>query len=193
MNAYDSARGVEAQANALIYPLIAEMSDGRFVVTNKGPLAKWLQECVGDVLLMDGDAVRSVEIKAERKFTRNVFLETFSNKNLEDRVSHAERGTNPGWMFKLKSDVLLYYFLDEDLLLWIDMFHLKRWMFGCSSAPGAFNSGRFAERVQRTYQQLNDTHGLIVPIRTLYEELPRGALRWTRVKQRLLSLDGATV
>lgn len=187
MSGFARASKVEAEGNAILLPYLNELSDGRLVVTNKGVLAKWLQECVGDVLMMNGDEVQAVEIKTEREHTGNLFLETFSNRNLESRASHAERGQNPGWMFKIKSDLLLYYFLDRDWLYTLDVFELKRWFFGSGDKAGAFGSGAYREKRQGRFVQMNDTWGLCVPLRILRDELPKGAMRWTKVRQRTLA------
>lgn len=184
MNAFDSARGVEARAMTVLLPYLQEVSEGRLVLTSKGTLARWLQESVGDALLMTGDEVKAVELKAEQKSTGNVFLETWSNRNLERRADHAERGQNPGWLTKIRADLLLYYFIDRDWLYSFDVFELKRWFYGQGDGSGVWGSGRFRERCQRRYTQANDTWGVVVPLRTLHEELPPGAMRYTRVMQR---------
>lgn len=186
MNGFDSARGIETQAMSILLPYLEEVSEGRLVMTEKGTLARWLQECVGDVVMSVRKEMLAVEIKAERQHTGNLFLETFSNRNLEDRANHARLGMTPGWLMKIRADLLLYYFLDKDILYSVDVFSLKRWMFGHSDRLGAWGRGRFKERMQRRYSQLNDTWGVIVPLRTLHEELPTGALRWTAVRQREL-------
>lgn len=74
MNAFETARGVEAQANAVLLPYLQEVSGGRLVLTNKGTLSKWLQESVGDALLMRDERLYAVELKAERRHTGNLFL-----------------------------------------------------------------------------------------------------------------------
>jgi len=186
MNAFDAARGIEAQAMTLLFPYLQEESGGRLVLTSKGTLSKWLQESVGDALLMRGDVMEAVELKAEQRHTGNVFLETWSNRNLERREDHACRGQNPGWLMKVRADLLLYYFIDKDVLYSFDVFELKRWFFGQGEGTGVWGSGRFQERCQRRYTQRNDTWGVIVPLRTLHDEMADGAMRWTKVRQRQL-------
>lgn len=186
MNAFETARGVEAQANAALLPYLQEVSGGRLVLTNKGTLAKWLQESVGDALLMREERLYAVELKAERKHTGNLFLETWSNRNLENRASHAERGQSPGWLMKIRADLLLYYFLDKDVLYSIDVLSLKRWVFGRGDGTGMWGSGKLRECRQGQYAQLNDTWGVLAPISQLHAELPQGAMRFTKVRQREL-------
>ena len=61
--------------------------------------ARTLQRSFGDFFInLDADTVRSLEIKVARHWTGNLFLETWSNLNLEDREAHAEHGSTPGWM-----------------------------------------------------------------------------------------------
>lgn len=191
MSAFNTARGVEAEGNLILLPYLQEQSDGGLVLTSKGTLARWLQESVGDVLLNREERLFAVELKCERRHTGNLFLEVWSNRNLEDRASHAERGQNPGWMLKLRADLLLYYFIDADLLYSIDLFSLKRWFFGEGSEnAGVWGDGSLRTIRQKKHEQLNDTWGVLVPLERLQAELPRKAMKWTSVRQR--TFDEAT-
>jgi hypothetical protein len=188
MNGFAAACKVEAQAMSLLLPYLEERADdGRLVICNKGPLAKFLQETAGDVIINLNERIYSVEIKAEEKHTGNFFLETWSNKNLNDRNSHAERGSNPGWLSKLRSDLLMYYFLDKDILYIVDMFSLQQWAFGGGGSPASIY--KFNEVPQGKYSQANDTWGRIVPIRTIYEEV---GLKWCYLRQLELVEAGQT-
>lgn len=192
--AFDESKRVEAEAFAILRPYLSERADGRLVVTSKGTLSRWLQESVGDVLVNIGDDEKlfAIELKAERRHTGNLFLETWSNKNLNTRNSHAERGGNPGWMWKIRADILLYYFLDTDLLYSIDVLHLKRWAFGYMR-EGERVDGRlydFEEKLVRC-DQLNDTWGRCVPISVLLSEMRAGSVKQTNVRQRGLLDDAA--
>lgn len=171
MNAFDLARGVEAQAMVRLLPFLEEHTQsGRYVVTDKGRLAPFLQEIVGDVIFNDRQArVWSIEIKAERKFTGNLFLETWSNRNLEDAASHARRGSNVGWLAKLQADFLFYYFMDVDKLLIGQVLALKRWAFGYGEVEGRLYD--YKEVRQSKYAQQNDTLGRLVPIADLREQM----------------------
>lgn len=171
MNGFDRARTVEARAMTRLLPFLEEQSGGRFVITDKGRLAPYLQQVVGDALFNSrkNGALFSVEIKAEQRHTGNLFLETWSNRNLECRDSHAMRGGNPGWLYKLRADLLFYYFLDADRLYVFDYFALKRWAFG--SGPDAGRIWEYPERRQGAYEQANDTRGRLVPIADLREQL----------------------
>src|ERR1043166_1316452 len=107
MSGFESARVVEARGLSVLTPFLDERADGRFVLFDKGPLARALQETTGDgVFNVEDGGTFFVEIKCERKWTGNLFLETWSNRNLEDRQSHARRGCNPGWLYKLNADLL---------------------------------------------------------------------------------------
>jgi hypothetical protein len=91
---------------------------GRIVSTARGTLARTLQQDFGDHLLNTDDrTVWAVEIKVEQAWTGNLFLETWSNRNLESKATHAELGSTPGWLIKTRADMLLYYFLDGDNLV----------------------------------------------------------------------------
>lgn len=171
MNGFEEACGVEREAWRILEPFLEREADsGRFVVTNKGTLGRFLQETIGDVLVMRKGRVWAVEIKAERKFTTRLFLEMWSNRNLDVLDSHAYRGSNPGWMFKSRADLLFYYFLPPaDLLYIISMFALKRWAFGHNEYAGKIYD--HVELQARAYDQLNDTWGRCVPIETLKQEI----------------------
>jgi hypothetical protein len=168
MRAFDATRQVEAQAFAVLRPFIEQRSDG-LVVTDKGVLAAFLQETCGDVITNINGRVFSIELKAENRHTGNLFLETWSNRNLNSKANHAMVGSNPGWMMKTRADLLFYYFIDADTLYIIDLFSLKQWAFGNSEAPGRVYA--FREVAQSKYTQLNDTVGRIVPVDVLMREL----------------------
>lgn len=193
MNAFDRASLVEAQGLEILKPYLAEVSAGRYVMTAKGALSKHLQLIAGDALMnTPDDKVWGVEIKVEARHTGNLFLETWSNRNLGNKESHAERGMNPGWLVHCRADVLMYYFLDTDDLYVINMFRLKRWAFGFPGDDHAVK-GRmydFEEVAQRKHKQLNETCGRIVPISRLQAEL-RGSFRHCKVRQLALLQEAA--
>jgi hypothetical protein len=178
MNAFNLARSVEAKALVRLLPFVEEHADeGRYVLTDKGRLAPLLQETIGDVLINRAGQVWSIEIKAEQSYTGNLFLETWSNRNLDDASNHAKHGSNPGWLIKTRADLLFYYFLDTDDLFVINVFALKRWAFGHIDKPAQvyannYDGGpKFPEKRQSKYQQLNDTLGRCVSIQMLQSVL----------------------
>jgi hypothetical protein len=173
MSPFEQCQQVESRVmGRLLLPLIGHASDGHFVRTDKGALARHLQLTVGDVLMnsVQGDLV-ALEIKAEVRYTGNLILELWSNRNLSDRRSHAERGMNPGWMVHCRADWLLYYFESNGALYVIDLFALKQWAFGAGDMRGHLFD--YPERVQWKHAQLNETVGRIVPISDLQEALGR--------------------
>ena len=151
---------------------------GQVIQVSKGPLAKHFQRSFGDLLIATGPGgVASVEIKNCRRWTGNLFLEVWSNRNLEDRASHVERGSTPGWLITCRADVVGFHFLDADTVLFLPLFRLQQWAFGNGDQPGRVYD--FPERCQRRYQQLNDSWGRIVPIEVLAAEvgMKRATLR----------------
>lgn len=156
MTAFDYCRSIEQQSFEILAPKFRiEWSDnGQFVVVEKGRLAKELQAKYGDVFVNKNGHLYTIEIKAERKHTGNLFLESWSNYPV-----------NEGWMKKLDADWLFYHFLDINKLYIINFVSLCRW---------AFNDWRiyeFRETQQKKYNQPNDTRGYIVPVETLKSEL----------------------
>jgi hypothetical protein len=183
MSGFTKAQAVEARGLRILLPFLEEQShEGRYVLTSKGRLAKHLQETVGDALFnSDVETIHSVEFKIEEKHTGNLFIETWSNRNFDDKRDHAEYGPNPGWAHKLKADLLFYYFLDNDALYIINLFRLQQWAFGHHDVPG--NIYRYREVPQGKYAQRNDTHGRLVPVVDLQKGLDPGAIRRTFPKQ----------
>jgi hypothetical protein len=181
MNGWDRARLVEVRAMQILQRFLRDNAhDGRLVLFNKGALAKALQAEYGDAAFnSDADTVHTVEMKAEERWTGNLFLETWSNRNLDFRDSHAERGSNPGWLLKQRADLLLYYFLDNDHLIVVPLYALKRWAFGCTGQAGRIYA--YPEKIQRKYEQANDTVGRVVPVADLAREIP--SLRVFRARQ----------
>jgi hypothetical protein len=171
MNAFRDASKVEAKGMAVLLPFLEEKAGRGLVLTSKGTLAKHLQLIAGDVLYNDfNDRMWAVEIKCEEQDKYgNLFLETWSNRNLDSKGGHAERGSNQGWLYHCRADVLLYYFLESDELYVLNLFKLKQWAFGFASVPGKIYA--YAEKVQEKRTQLNDTWGRCVPIRVLQESL----------------------
>lgn len=174
MNGYERANTVEARGMERLMPFLRERSfEGRSVIrTAKGSLAVELQAHFGDVLMntSNEETVLGVEIKVGRRFTGNLFLETWSNRNLEFRSSHVERGSKPGWLVTQRADMLLYYFLDGDILIATPLFKLQQWCFGSGDMPGMIYG--YPEKPQSQYDQLNDTYGRCVPISAIERDIP---------------------
>ena len=144
-----------------------------FVVAARTP-----QRSFGDFFInIDADTVRLLEVKIERHWTGNLFLETWSNLNLEDREAHAEHGSTPGWMVTSRADLLLFYFLDTDDLVTVPLLRLKRWAFGSGTEGGIY---AWPEKRQGRFEQRNDSWGRCVPVEHLAAAV--GAKR-THVRQ----------
>jgi hypothetical protein len=166
-NAFREASSVERRGLDVILPYLRSKAfDGQVIHIAKGPLAASLQRTVGDVLMStDGETVCAVEIKVEQRWTGNLFLETWSNRNLESKAAHAQRGATPGWLVTSRADVLLYFFLDVQSGVLVPVFRLKRWAF----AAGAIYE--WPELRQARYMQANDTWGRCVPVDVIEREV----------------------
>jgi hypothetical protein len=155
MSAFEEACSVEHESRKILEPLLELAAyNGRWVWNGKGRLARELQVSVGDVILnTDADRIISVELKAERKSSRNLFCEAWSNRSR----------FNPGWMWKSDADLLLYHFLSSDELYSIDFQKLKRWFHDCenhSRPPWT----QWPQALQGKYEQRNDTWGVLIPL-----------------------------
>lgn len=170
VNAYASTSLVEHHGLAVLMPFLEERAyRGRVVSTVRGTLAKTLQADFGDVLMnTDADTIWSIEIKVEQHRTGNLFLETWSNRNLDNKASHDERGCNPGWLLSSRADLLLYYFLDTDDLVIAPVFRLKRWAFGSGEEGGIY---AWPEKRQNRYALANDNWGRCVPAGVIEREV----------------------
>ena len=189
MNAFEAGRTVEARGMAILSPFLMENATG-YVVIDKGPLAKTLQETVGDVIFNSkrNGQLYSAEIKVEEKNEYgNFFLETWSNRNLKDIGSYLERGNNPGWFIKSRSRLLLYYFLREDDLYIIDMFKLKQWAFCTEQGRSGWPLMRYPEKRQGKYDQLNDTWGCVAKIADVERQVGFGRFNPKAVVENLRS------
>lgn len=178
MSGYKESCGVERIAMDSLVPFIEKFADnGRIVRIENGALAEPLQKIAGDVLVecqgkingVQTRVLKGIEIKAEERHTGNLFLETWSNKNLDDAFNHAQIGSKEGWLKTIRADCLWYYFLDTGDLYVIDLLRLKQWAFGVNEKPG--NIYRFKEVPQKKYNQKNDTYGRLVPIEVLKKEV----------------------
>lgn len=168
---------VEARGMAILSKFLRDHAsqEGQYVVIDKGPLAKSLQETIGDILYnRKRDAgLRSAEIKIEQDFTGNLFLETWSNYVFESVDRRAAHPPNPGWMFKSNADYLWYYFLDRDYLFVCNLIALQQWAFGKIESVGGKsrlvnqNLFKYREVAQGRTVQSNRSFGRLVPIETL--------------------------
>ncbi len=170
-SAFEQACRVETASREIIEPLLERHTDGRFVYTDKGRLAREFQAKYGDLLIQDkrNKEMLAVEMKAERRSSSNLFLEIFSNGSRY----------KPGWMLGNEADLLFYHFLDADELYIIKLPDLKNW-FWFGRGP-VRTSGqniqylpafmRFKHKQQKQYNQMNDTWGVLVPIETIAREV----------------------
>ena len=123
------------------------------------------QAIYGDYLCLshEGHAV-VVEVKAEQRWTGNLFIETWSNY----------RWRNPGWSIKCEADELWYYFQDArpeyEVLYVLNWPVFKVWAFEQEGLR------RFKEVRQERTAQKNVTFGCLVNIDLLQRELPPGGI-----------------
>lgn len=181
-NSFAHASLVEQRGMALLLPFLeARAYQGRIVSTARGTLARTLQASFGDVLLnTDANTLWAIEAKIERRWTGNLFLEIWSNRNLESKAAHAARGSTPGWLVTCRADLLAFYFLDSDDLIFVPVFRLKRWAFGSGPQAGVYG---FPEKCQGRYAQLNDSWGRIVPVEVIAREV---GVRRLNIRQGML-------
>ena len=174
MSAFQSGKKVESDAYQRLKPLISKWSDnGQFILTDKGPMSKLLQEIVGDLAMNRGGEVFSIELKAEVKNRGNIFFEEWSNYPCDEKTI-----PNPGWGRKSNATFIWYYFLDTDDLYIFRRLTLQQWVYGNRVPTQAGfadiitggvifdpqHQKQIQQKVQNKYDQLNTTVGLIIPI-----------------------------
>jgi hypothetical protein len=83
---------------------------------------EFMQRTCGDFIgtLSDG-ITRNIEVKAERRHTGNLFIETWSNRCVETELRR------DGWIFTLHANWFLYVFLDREVTYLMDFPKLKEW------------------------------------------------------------------
>lgn len=158
MTSFDDCNRVEERGRDILLDHLSHLAE-RYVVTDKGRLARDLQRTVGDALCnTHNGAIWAIEFKVEQRYTGNLFLETWSNLKVP--------GYNkPGWLVTLNTDILWYYFLDNGQLISLPFQRLKHW------ALVQGNVYRWPEKLQRKHEQRNHTYGRIVPISILLDAL----------------------
>lgn len=107
------------------------------------------QKLVGDILVVRSDKTTSAELKIEQHYTGRIFIETFANR---------EWGTL-GWLFTCKSQVLLSYYIDSDILIGVSMDALRHWIL--NQTNGTYDEFK---QLRVKSSQFNDTWGVAVPI-----------------------------
>ena len=173
MNAYEDACTVEARGLARLVPYLKRRAkDGELVMFTKGTLAMHMQEVVGDLAYNTPEGIYiTVEVKSEEEDKYgNFFLESWSNRNLENDAYNERYGQKTGWMFRQQARLLLYYFLSSDECYAINFFKLRQWAFGHDPA-GFRRINKYPERAQNKRQQYNDTWGWCVPIGVIGKEV----------------------
>lgn len=150
-NAFQQARTIEDIARAELLPWLNLKCES--VEDTADNL--WLQKITGDFIVVQEGKKRGLELKAEAKYTGNLFLETWSN--LPELT--------PGWMLTSRADDLLYYFADTKTLYTLKLRRLQEWAFGIGERDGHIYEYR--EVTQAKYQQINFTRGRLVPIQAL--------------------------
>jgi hypothetical protein len=167
MTSYHDSREVERIGREMLRPFLQEVSGGRYVRADHGPLADYLQQ-LGDTFLQMSDMLLvSVEEKAERRHTGNLFVETWSNQT-DDLDAYVKHGDKPGWFLTTRAMLLTYIFIDTGLLCVAPLRPMKSFLL----RPRYDDRGRqhppriwdFPLREQRECDQLNHTLGHLVPI-----------------------------
>lgn len=143
MSAFQQARTIEKIAIDELLPWLRMRSER----VDEVPSGLFLQKVCGDFIVTRAAKQYGVELKAEAKFTGNLYLETWSNRP----------ELTFGWLWTSRADWLFYFFTDNHSLYVINLPALQQW-----AVEGHIY--KYPERPQAKYDQLNYTYGRIVPI-----------------------------
>lgn len=163
MNSFKTASKLEEQSLGVLLPILLKTFGDKVFPTNNHAMSAEFQKTCGDFLARKslGDVI-GLELKAEKKHTGNLFIETWSNR----------KWFNPGWLYSSKADYILYHFLDSNVCYVISMKALKKFCFITESTkakrPGRIED--YPEVQQAKYDQKNDTWGRLIPIEHLKTE-----------------------
>lgn len=124
----------------------------------------FLQKHLGDLVWWHKDpskhaGISFAEVKAETRFTGNVFVETWSN------WAEDPSRVTPGWASKIRGHFIFYVFVDKCILYMIPREPIMQWFWN--------NHDKYPERTQRKASQRNVTRGVLVPLRDIEEVLSR--------------------
>lgn len=143
--------GVELAGKKLISPFLASL--GRVEDTNRFRNRVDAQRYWGDYLIDNGHETVVWEVKTEREYTGNLYLESFSN-------AHPGPHQRPGWLVTSHADRLAIVFLDRRIAMILDRKKLQDWFIGGSMY------GEYPARPPRDPQR-NLTLGYLVPWRKI--------------------------
>lgn len=154
---------IESQGKALVGPLLASWSRNGIVIdTNHARSPVVWQRTFGDYLILcPSGGLTSVEVKTERVFTGNLFIETYSNRSGD----HLERR---GWLDTLQADAIVYVFLDARAAFSLPFGRLRKW---CIADGNLWRRGYREKLVHRSENgsQRNQTLGYPVPLAHLLD------------------------
>jgi hypothetical protein len=148
MNSFEKCRAIEEESNKDVYNFLTERYD--YVVhTDEFKNNRTYQSYYGDYLCVLKDEKVFIEVKAEVKNKyNNFYLETWSNKP-----------QNIGWFKKCKADVILYHFLEDNVIYLFDLVLAQKFIKN--------SDGVYPEKPQSKYSQMNKAYGLCVPINVI--------------------------
>jgi hypothetical protein len=167
MNSFQECQKIENQGYELIKPYLNNNFDECVYVntSERNELVLAFQQNFGDLIVKKNGTIYFIDIKTENEDKYgNFFLETWSNK---------KRNT-PGWFVPeigVKADFVYYIFLGSKILYILDLPKLRKWAFEDN------NIERYPEKMQKKYDQLNDTWGRCVKISDIVKDLQCPGIR----------------
>jgi len=152
MDDYAHSLEVEKWGNKVIEDFFKTFSNFYFLKD------KYYQYNFGDYkLIFKNGQIVYVEVKTELRYTGNIFIETFSDKNRNV----------PGWIHpsRLKNcGYILFFFLDVMLFYIFNLNQLKFWCYGPSLYGNNYRFEDYREVEQKKYIQKNLTCGRLIHI-----------------------------
>jgi len=117
----------------------------------------------------------SVDLKVERRSSRNIFFETASNAKLFE----GENGYRSGWGVTVKSQSIWYAFSDAMVVAVIKLNELRDWLSEkvVHRQRKLLRYMTFTEVLQETHEQMNRTTGRLIPFQEIPETIWRHSYR----------------
>lgn len=144
----------------------------RVIHTGRAKQSAYLQRLIGDHIVPTPDgAVSTVEVKTERRHTGNLFLETWSNRT-EDGEFRRD-----GWVFTLRADTILFFFLDVEVCYCVPLNRLREWAF---IEGNMYRHPERAAGMSVRGEQRNNTVGHPVPVDAMRAAVGITELRRTK-------------
>lgn len=173
MGSFVDCRQLEMEFSDAMQPVMRSLSGAEPTPLHSGKLDKNYElQSFGDFIAYNAEKNEQFrfELKVETRHTGNLFIETWSHRAI----------LRLGWMLTVKTDLLLYGFIEPERVVYAIPFGRFRdwlWSLEPTATPSRYRIDAYPLRKQSRHDQNNDTWGHLVPIndirkaQLIYKEL----------------------